>query len=111
MAAGRLGPGWLLAREERAAQSGIAARPGAVWDGRFRLAAMPAAASAALMIGALAADRVRFRGLPAAVACVLPALRRDGTLIAVPHLGFGDPAWVLLFDPRNPAAGAPFGVG
>ena len=37
--AGRLGPGWLLTREVAALAPPVPARPGAVWDGRFRLAA------------------------------------------------------------------------
>ena len=35
--AGRLGPGWLLTREAAAMAPPVPARPGALWDGRFRL--------------------------------------------------------------------------
>ena len=62
-------------------------------------------------LGPLGADAVRFRtrdGPPSVVLHGLPALRTDGMLIAVPHIGVGDPRWRLLFDPRNCAAGAPF---
>jgi hypothetical protein len=38
----------------------------------------------------------------------LPALRQGAKLIAVPHIGLGDPRWRVLFDPGNRAAGAPF---
>jgi hypothetical protein len=42
----------------------------------------------------------------------LPALRRDGRLVAVPHLGYGCPMVQddvrLVFDPPAPVAGATF---
>ncbi len=128
--AGRLGPGWLLIRERRAMRAPVAARPDAVWDGRFRLVGGPpdgfasdlvsgapesgAPAPGALVLGALAADASRFRnrsGPPALILQGLPALRSGSNLIAVPHIGFGDPRWRVVFDPRNRAAGAPFRVG
>ena len=37
--AGRLGDGMLVVREEAAIGPAVAASPGAVWDGRFRLVA------------------------------------------------------------------------
>lgn len=123
--AGRLGAGWLLVRERRAMQGPVRARPNVVWDGRFRLAGGPPDAypphgsahdqcGGGLAIGSLGADTVRFRnrhGLPTLVLHGLPALWKDGMLLAVPHVGLGDPRWHLLFDPRNCAAGAPFSRG
>jgi tRNA(Ile)-lysidine synthase len=116
--AGRLGPGWLLVRETRAIKPPVAAHPNAVWDGRFRLTHMPPLApslpSEGIVLGALGADAERLRdrsSLPALILHGLPALRLDGKPIAVPHIGMGDPRWRLLFDPRNPASGAPFAFG
>jgi tRNA(Ile)-lysidine synthase len=118
--AGRLGPGWLLAREPRAIRAAVAACPNAVWDGRFRLAGFPSDGFApGLVVGALGSnpagsDAARFRnrdGPPALVLHGLPALRLDGKLIAVPHLGMGDSRWRVIFHPRNPASGAPFSFG
>ena len=115
MPAGRLGPGWLLVRERRGMEGPVAARPGAVWDGRFRLADGPADGFVAeTQLGALGADAAAFRdrrGPPAAVLHGLPALRVYGTVVAAPHLGVGDKAWRVLFDPRNRATGAPFLFG
>jgi tRNA(Ile)-lysidine synthase len=116
--AGRLGPGWLLVREWRAMEAPVPARRGAIWDGRFRLVGAPehdgfadGMRLRASTLGPLGADAVRFRerdGPPSLVMHGLPALRADGMLAAVPHIGVGDPRWRLLFDPRNCAAGAPF---
>jgi tRNA(Ile)-lysidine synthase len=110
--AGRMGAGWLLVREIRAMAGAVAARRDAIWDRRFRLIATPADGCAAdLALGALGPDATRFRnrnGPPALILQSLPALRLGGIPLAVPHLGVGDPAWRLIFDPRNPAAAAPF---
>jgi tRNA(Ile)-lysidine synthase len=115
--AGRLGSGWLLVREPRAVPGRVQVRCGAVWDGRFRVLGGPPhefaydCASNQLTIGALGADAARFRnqdGLPALVLHGLPALRLAEAVVAIPHVGVGDPRWRLLFDPRNCAAGAPF---
>jgi tRNA(Ile)-lysidine synthase len=132
MAAGRLGPGWLLVRERRAMEAPVAARRGAVWDGRFRLVAAPPGVlppaddssragharptgiAADLTLGALDADARTLRNrttLPAAILHALPAVRLDGEILAVPHIGLGDPRWRIVFDPRNRAAGAPFPPG
>ncbi len=111
MAAGHLGPGWLVTREARAMAGPVEARPGMVWDGRFRIVTAPEQGAT---VGPLGADAALFRdrrGLPAAVLHGLPAVRRDGRVIAVPHMSFGDTRWVVLFDPRNPAACAPFVPG
>ena len=91
MAAGRLGPGWLLVREAAAVAPPMPAAIGARWDRRFVLhgAAMPPG----LTVGALGDDAAGLRhrsSLPAAVLRVLPALRRpDETLVSVPQLGYG----------------------
>ena len=113
--AGRMGSGWLLIRERRAMAPAVNARPGALWDGRFRLAGRPPGAGEhGVLLGALGHEAIRFRnrtGPPALVLQGLPALRQDGELIAVPHIGIGDPRWRVLFDPGNCAAGAPFVSG
>lgn len=114
-APGRLAPGaWVLAREAAAMALPLPACPGAIWDGRFHLCgdvSLPDGAT----LGALGADAAGLRRrspLPAAVLHTLPALRIDGNLFAVPHLGYAKnhsgrlPA--LVFDPPAPAAGAPF---
>ncbi|MEJ0049578.1 MAG: ATP-binding protein [Rhodospirillales bacterium] len=115
MPAGRLGPGWLLVREQSAMQPPIPAAPGVLWDRRFRLAAntdFPAGAT----IGPLGADAAKLRRatrLPSAVLATLPAIRAHGTLAAVPHIGYpaqGTSTCAPMFYPAVPAAGAPFGV-
>lgn len=114
LSAGRLGPGLLIVREAAAMQVETAAVPGAVWDRQFRLAqhATPPPGST---LGALGGDAGRLRhwsNLPAAVLCTLPALRRGGDLVAVPHLGYPSSeacaAASILFSPPRPAAVAPF---
>lgn len=109
MAAGRLGPGWLLLREQAAIEPDRAAIDGVVWDCRFRLD-MAGVEPGGLRIGALGAEQVRFRkasNLPAAVLATLPALRRDDALLAVPHLSWsGDPGLHRVrfsFQPASPA--------
>jgi tRNA(Ile)-lysidine synthase len=70
----------------------VAASFGAVWDGRFRLAGP---GRAGCMIGALgpaAGLRRAGRGLPATILSTLPAIRRDGVLVAVPGLLYPDAA-------------------
>ena len=112
MPAGRLGPGWLLVREEAAMAAPVPAIKGAVWDGRFRLLNdLPAGT----MIGALGADASRFRRqstLPAAVLRTLPALRRGNSLAAVPHLLYRAEAFDvdprLIYHPPVPLAAAAF---
>jgi tRNA(Ile)-lysidine synthase len=136
MVAGRLGPGWLVVRERRAMEAPVAARAGAVWDGRFRLAPpqdaghpanvssrvdvlpfaeiSPDREQAGPTLGALGDDASAFRdrtSLPAAILHALPAVRLDSDILAIPHIGVGDPRWRVVFDPRNRAAGAPFPPG
>ncbi len=112
--AGRLGPGLLVVREPAAMAPPVAAVPGAVWDGRFRLTADARLPSGATL-GALGVDAARLRkasDLPAAVLRTLPAIRFEGALLAVPHLLYPDAQTCelapLVFSPPHPAAGAPF---
>jgi len=109
LAAGRLGPGLLLVREKAAMQAEVPAAPRAVWDRRFRLASH-ATPPPDTTLGPLGTDASRLRrwsDLPAAVLCTIPALRREGTLVAVPHLGYPTPeacaAVPVLFSPPRPA--------
>ncbi len=115
--AGRLGLGWLLTREGSAMAPPLPARPGAVWDGRFRLAATtdPPEGARIAALGPAAAALRRLpaaRTLPAAVLATLPAVWRDAELFAVPHLGYPDAASCrrvrLDFVPSLPIVGAPF---
>lgn len=114
MQAGRLGDGFLLVREAAALGPEVPAMPGAVWDGRFRLAAH-AAPPAEASIGPLGADAARLRRwspLPAVVLETLPAVRRGNCLAAVPHLLYPHPnvcaAVPLTFSPPRPGCGAGF---
>ena len=91
----------------------LAAAAGAVWDRRFRVLGD---GDPALTLGALGADvgRGGRDGLPAAARATLPALRRNGRLVAVPlkaRDGSAAPcSWSgrVVFDPPSPASGAPF---
>jgi tRNA(Ile)-lysidine synthase len=112
MAAGRLGPGFLVVREPAAMGPAVRARPGACWDGRFRLAATATPPEGALIgsVGKAAASLRKLSALPASVLETLPALWVDGCLAAVPHLDWPNPlacAGVrLLFAPARAAAPA-----
>ncbi len=109
--AGRLGPGWLLVREAAAMRPGVPARPGVVWDGRWRVSD----GSFAGILGALgqAAGTVRHASrLPFSVLRTLPAFWLDSVLSDVPHLDYARD-----MGPRNtgvirhaglPASGASF---
>ncbi len=115
--AGRLGPGLLLAREAAAMAAPVPARRGAVWDRRFRVAGAAPWPEGA-MLGPLGEDAARFRRnsrLPAAVLRTLPAVRQHGTLLAVPYLGYPEPApgdrVAVVFTPARPAAAAPRAIG
>jgi tRNA(Ile)-lysidine synthase len=112
LAAGKMGPGWLLVREAAAMAAPVAARPGAIWDGRFRLAA---GRGDSVRMGPLGDDAAALRDrshLPAVVARTLPTLRGPQGLVAVPHLCYPSlsacAAWRVLFAPARGAAGAPF---
>ena len=103
MAAGRLGPGWLLLREAAQMEAAIPAAPHAVWDGRFRLHVGPDALPPGSMISPLGDDAAAVRtrlGLPAAVLAVMPCLRRaDGSLLE-------EAGW-FSFTPALPATQQP----
>jgi tRNA(Ile)-lysidine synthase len=112
--AGRLGPGLLVVREAAAMAPAVPARPGAVWDGRFRQASDAKLPEDATIgpVGNDAAALRRWSNLPSAVLRTLPALRCGKILAAVPHLLYPDPiacAQVRLVpNPPRPLAGAPF---
>lgn len=98
--AGRLGPGWLLAREPAACAPAIPAMQGALWDGRFMLLDAPAPDQ---VFGALGADAKKFREynhLPAIIRRTMPALRGPGGNIAFPV--------AASFRPSCPATSHPF---
>ena len=71
----------------------LAAPPGfsGLWDTRFSIA-VPATAAKNLVVAALGSTRpaglVRPMSLPAAAMAVLPAVSRDGRIVAVPPLGW-----------------------
>jgi tRNA(Ile)-lysidine synthase len=98
--AGRLGPGWLLAREPAACAPTVPAILGARWDGRFTLLAEP---GAGYNLGALGVDAEKFRRyneLPSVVLRAMPALREaDG------NIRFPVPVW---FSPAVPVTAYPF---
>ncbi len=100
--AGRLGPGWLLAREPAACAPPVPAASHAFWDGRFVLTE-PQASMASF--GALGQDAAMFRGfgsLPSLVLRGLPALRdaQGGVIFPAP----------AIFCPPMPATTRPFQV-
>ena len=88
--AGRLGPGLLLVREIAAMAPPVPGFPGAVWDGRYRLA-RDATPPAGTTLGPLGEDATRFRG----------TFRAAGG-------GAADPAGAALR--RGAAGGAAFAV-
>jgi tRNA(Ile)-lysidine synthase len=113
LAAGKLGCGLVLAREPAAMAAPIPALPGAVWDRRFLV---HHADGAPAMIGAVGPDAPALRRLtplPAAILRTLPALRVNGVLVEVPHIGYrarcGSARMAVGFAPATPASGAPFG--
>jgi tRNA(Ile)-lysidine synthase len=117
MPAGRLGPGLLVVREPSAMAPPTPARPGAIWDNRFRLTA-DAVALPDATLGPLGSDASRLRGLsclPAAVLRTLPAVRVGKALLAVPHLHYPDrkacECFPVLYSPSRPVAAASFGFG
>lgn len=89
---GTLGGAWLrrdgwLIREPALVAPPIPATVGALWDGRFHLSqAVPGCD-----LGALAGSNPR--------RAALPALWRDGEMVAAPHLGVGEAVPGLSFRP------------
>lgn len=79
-----------------------------LWDGRFRItAAKPVRGVTLAPLGKERPDTVELASLPKVAWPALPALRRaDGSLLAVPALGWGRlPAGVTIsFQPALPAA-------
>jgi tRNA(Ile)-lysidine synthase len=115
LAAGKLGPGWLLVREEASLPPPVPAVDGAVWDARFRLIA-PVAPECGTMFGAVGSAASKLRpctDLPAAVLRAMPALWRRNVLVAVPQLHYPHAEaceWgaSTVFDPPVPLTNAPF---
>jgi tRNA(Ile)-lysidine synthase len=114
--------GLLLCREpaEIADERWLAAGEEVLWDGRFRVALAPGAGRQRLRLGKLGRDgwaelaavlpAVQQKAVPPAVRPSLPALRRAGRLVAVPHLGYvrsGAPP-LVRFTPARPLAGPVF---
>lgn len=98
--AGRLGQGWLFAREPSACAPPIPARLGALWDGRFQLNAAP---SPGQSFGALGGDTKNykdFNNLPSIILRSLPALRGPDAAISFPI--------ATSFLPPAPATSHPF---
>lgn len=98
--AGRLGPGWLLAREPAACAPPMAAIQGALWDGRFCLNAPVEAGHSLGALGADAAKYRRFRNLPNSVLRGMAALRGAGGELCFPA--------PVRFCPAAPATSHPF---
>lgn len=98
--AGRLGQGWLLAREPAACAPPVRAVEGTSWDGRFTLLnAGPEGAH----LGALGAEAHLFKGyqqLPSLVLRGMPALRGAGGDLIFPA--------PVRFIPPLPMASRPF---
>jgi tRNA(Ile)-lysidine synthase len=114
MHAGRFGDGLLIVREEAAVMQPVEARPGTIWDNRFRIIGQKALLAGAT-IGKLGSDAARFRGvsdLPSAVLRTLPAVRLGKCLAVVPHLSYAcsrdGAGMTVLFTPPRPAAGPCF---
>jgi tRNA(Ile)-lysidine synthase len=104
--------GWRLLREPSAVGPPVPARPGAVWDGRFRVTGPGAPDCVVGALGRPAAPALRqaARGLPATILATFPAVWRDGALVAVPALLYPDPEtcarFALVFAPAaGPVAG------
>jgi tRNA(Ile)-lysidine synthase len=115
--AGRLGSGRLLVREAAAMAAPVIARPGAVWDRRFRLGE-DFSASEQATVGPLGDDTPKLRRLsrlPSVILRTLPAIRVASKLLAVPHLRYPDAktceAMPVMFAPPRPAAVAPYRFG
>lgn len=98
----------LLLREAAALGPPVAAVPGAVWDGRFRLASGGGPGLELGPAGEAARRLPRPAGIPAAVVPTLPALRCNGVLAVLPALAYPMPKaasrHVLVFAPAAGAA-------
>ncbi len=116
----------LVCRETRGLPPPMAVRPGdrLRWDNRFAVAFAAAGGDGDAELAALGADgwaevvardpAMRETQVPAPARLPLPALRDDGGVAAVPHLGYRRPdaagvAFAVAgFRPPGPLAGAPF---
>jgi len=98
--AGRLGPGWLLAREPAACAPPVPATQGARWDERFTLLVAPGPGYSFGPLGVDAGKFRRYNDLPAAVLRAMPALRCPAGNIQFPV-----PVW---FSPQVPVTAHPF---
>ncbi len=90
LAAGRLGSGLLIVREEAAIAAPVAAAPDMMWDNRFLLIIRWGSIAGAT-VGALGSEAARFRtlsDLPSVVLRTLPALRFGKVVASVPHLAY-----------------------
>jgi tRNA(Ile)-lysidine synthase len=112
--AGRLGEGWLMVREAAAMAGAIPAWAGTIWDRRFLVSSFDGEPGMIAALGEDAAGLRKHSALPAAVLRTLPALRVNGALVAVPHMGYarhsGSARMAVSFAPATPASGAPFGA-
>jgi tRNA(Ile)-lysidine synthase len=103
---GGRGGGWRLLREPGAVDQPVTARPGILWDRRFRMIG-PGAPDC--MIGALRNPPLGVsaatRGLPATILATFPAIWRNGVLVAVPALLYPEPEtcarFALVFAPAG----------
>ncbi|MFC7692305.1 tRNA lysidine(34) synthetase TilS [Paeniroseomonas aquatica] len=82
--------GWLLLREPGQPGPAVPAARGALWDNRFRLLGEGAPGHEVAALGPAEAARLRHRapGLPAAVLAMMPSIRCNGVLVAVPGLDY-----------------------
>ncbi|WP_137178056.1 tRNA lysidine(34) synthetase TilS [Roseomonas sp. AR75] len=78
----------VLLREEAALGPPVPARPGALWDGRFRLVGTPPAGAVMAAAGEAARRLPRPAWMPASVVPTLPSLHLKGTLAEVPALSY-----------------------
>ncbi len=94
---------WLLFREPAGLASPVEALHGARWDNRFRLTGPGAPGHQLGALGPAEAARLRHASSlwaptwPAALLAGLPAIRRNGMLVAVPALDYPDPVRCMAF--------------
>ncbi len=111
LAAGRFGPGLLVVREARAVQTPVAARIGAVWDERFRLANLPPGygEAAELTLGAWGDDAPRGRhAWPSAAMRTMPVLRQGYRVVSSDKDIFNHLRPIVVHAAFSPATVAPY---
>ena len=113
MAGGRMGR--FLLRTAKSAQFNIRSRPAPTrcgTGGPHRYAVAHHNQTHHGRGGQRCAPRPRILRSSGGGAVTLPALRRHGTLVAMPHIGYPDPvacaALAVTFRPAPPVAGAPY---